>query len=117
MSPRNTADAQARAAARDRGLRRVSTATGWITAASAVSAVALAGGYAQALPGTSTSAVVPAVPAAAATRDATAPSPSSTSNSGAASSTPTDASVPTLRAPAQAPTTAASTPHVTSGGT
>jgi sulfoxide reductase heme-binding subunit YedZ len=61
LSPRINDSSRDRAEARDRGLRRVRTATGWITVASAAGAVVLAGGYAQALPG-KTAAATPAAP-------------------------------------------------------
>jgi len=122
VSPRNHADARARAAARDRGLRRVRTATGWITAASAAGAVVLAGGYAQALPGKTSAAA--STRDGAGTKPTAAASTSTASNSAATSSAATPAarasSAATLQAPAQAPTqaptTAASTAHATSGG-
>jgi hypothetical protein len=112
MSPRNTADAHARVEARDRGLRRVRTATGWITVASTAGAVVLAGGYAQALPGKSASAAPPAV----APRGVATAKPSAAPSAHTASTAPAASSAPALQAPAQAPTTAASTAHVTSGG-
>ena len=112
MSPRNTADVHNRTEARDRGLRRVRTATGWITVASTAGAVVLAGGYAQALPGKSAAAAAPAViPRGAATTE-----PSAASSARTATTAPAASSAPALQAPAQAPTTAASTAHVTSGG-
>ena len=136
MSPRTTDDARDRAEARDRGLRRVRTATGWITVASAAGAVVLAGGYAQALPGkTAPTASTPTrtatTPAHAGTSTArpttaassakpstavstAAPAPKSSSAAPAAATS----SAPALQPPAQAPTTAPSTTQTqaTSGG-
>ena len=112
MSPRTTDSSRDRAEARDRGLRRVRTATGWITVVSAAGAVVLAGGYAQALPGKTASAAPAAVPAHAGSRSA----PSSAATTAPAAQAPQSSSAPALQAPAQVPTTAASTAQTTSGG-
>ena len=124
------AEAHRRAEARDRGLRRVRTATGWITVASAAGAVVLAGGYAQALPGKTTSSGTPhtatttapatgantAAPTQAASGGASK-APSSAASSARTTSAPAaTTSAPVLQAPAQAPTTAVSSTHATSGG-
>jgi len=119
LSRRITDSSRDRTEARDRGLRRVRTATGWITVASTAGAVVLAGGYAQALPGKTASAAPAAVPAHAGA--SSAPSASSgadtrSSSSSPATTAPAASSAPTLQAPAQAPTTAASTAQTTSGG-
>jgi len=136
MPHRTTDNARDRAQARDHGLRRVRTITGWITAASAAGAVVLAGGYAQAMPGKAATATpVPGHtgsggPASAASSPATASHPSSAPSSSAASHTgsaatssaaspapaPATSSAPALQPPPQAPTTAASTAQATSGG-
>ena len=110
MSPRTDDTALDRAGARDRGLRRVRTATGWITVASAAGAAVLAGGYAQAMPGKTASASP--VPTHSAATSAHA-SPSTAEPSAKAS-----AAAPALQPPAQAPTTAPSTAQTqaTSGG-
>ena len=112
MSPRTTDSSRDRAEARDRGLRRVRTATGWITVVSAAGAVVLAGGYAQALPGKTASAAPAAVPAHTGPRSA----PSSAATTAPAAQAPRTSSAPALQAPAQAPTTAASAAQTTSGG-
>lgn len=125
-------EAHRRAEARDRGLRRVRTATGWITVASAAGAVVLAGGYAQALPGKTSSSSTPAkaAPSSAAATSPTSPKAAATT-APAASKAPssaataarttsaaptTSAPAPVLQPPTQAPTTAVSTTHATSGG-
>ncbi|HWG28867.1 hypothetical protein [Actinospica sp.] len=132
MPHRTSDDARVRADARDRGLRRVRTATGWITVASAAGAVVLAGGYAQALPGKSSASAKPPTSSNSSSRSSPS-SPSSPSatvgrtgasnapSSAGATTAPTTSSAPApvlqapTQAPAQAPTTAAST-HTTSGG-
>jgi hypothetical protein len=127
--PHRTSDtARVRADARDRGLRRVRTATGWITVASAAGAVVLAGGYAQALPGKSSASAQPSTPGNSSTsstpstaggqRASTAPASARATSAPATSSNPATSSAPApvLQAPTQAPTTAASSAHATSGG-
>lgn len=111
MSPRTTPETAARADARDRGLRRVRTATGWITIASTAGAVVLAGAYAEAMPGK---------PAAKPASPSSTPRPAGNTPTPAKSSAPAPSTslAPALKAPAQAPTTAPSTAQsqATSGG-
>jgi hypothetical protein len=126
---RTSENAHVRAEARDRGLRRVRTATGWITAASTAGAVVLAGGYAQALPGKSTAAQskpgTTGTTGTTGTKSTTSTTSSTGTGGGAAQASTaaaatSSAAAPTLQAPAQAPTqaptTAATTAQATSGG-
>jgi hypothetical protein len=116
-------DARVRAAARDRGLRRIRNATGLVTAASAAGAVVLAGGYAQALPGKtagSGTAVRPSAPSATGAASTTASTGATqaprTSAAATTAATTAATSAPALQPPTQAPTTASSSAHATSGG-
>jgi hypothetical protein len=128
---RTSENAHVRAEARDRGLRRVRTATGWITAASTAGAVVLAGGYAQALPGKSTTAdskpgttsstgTTGTTGGTSPTRGGAAQAPASVRATSAPATS--SAPAPALQAPTQAPTqappptTAATTAQATSGG-
>lgn len=117
MSPRTTPETAARADARDRGLRRVRTATGWITIASTAGAVVLAGAYAEAMPGKP--AAKPASPSSTPRPAGNTPTPAKSSASPKSSAAaPSTSLAPALKAPAQAPTTAPSTAQsqATSGG-
>lgn len=132
MSPRNAHDPAARAEARNRGLRRVRRSTGLVTAASAAGVAILAGGYAHAMPGkTSTAASTTTLPRVEANhsvpaggRPSKAETPmhqtqqkSQTQQTDAAKAPAVSPPVK-LQTPAQPPTTAAnnSPSHVTSGG-
>ncbi|MFJ9564509.1 hypothetical protein ACIRQQ_31290 [Streptomyces fuscichromogenes] len=77
---------------RDRGLRRVGSTTGWLAATAAAGSVALAAGYAYALPGKSApptgNTSRPSVPAAAPTPAASPSTTPRTSRSAAPARTP-----------------------------
>jgi hypothetical protein len=136
MSPRGVPHDE-RFGARERGLRRVRTATGWITVTAAAGAVVLAGGYASALPGNST--------AGSSTAGTTTPAESTNPSNGPTTVTPTSSAPTTsapgatgsgaaasatgratqspggdattsLAAPAQPPSPTTAAPHTTSGG-
>ncbi|MBR7837850.1 hypothetical protein KDL01_31535 [Actinospica durhamensis] len=134
MSPRTTPDVSGRAEQRDRGLRRVRTATGLITIASTAGAVVLAGAYAEAMPGkpaagtgtqttahTATAEPASPEPTLSTQRSVAAAAPTRTESSTRATSSapaPATSSAPVLKPSAQPPTTAPSTAQTqaTSGG-